>query len=94
MVIECIRYEATEDQRAKFDGADEEASKLPDAPEHCARYEISRGAEGLKNHALRIKRGFRNSPGPETLIRSVRPFFDSMSDINHHEGTSVGSDGP
>jgi truncated hemoglobin YjbI/quinol monooxygenase YgiN len=101
MVIEYIRYEVPEAERAAFIHAyDLAASELSGSP-HCLRYEVSQGIEEPGNFTVRIEwdsvegheQGFRKSAAFATFLAKVKPFIGMIREMKHYRAHRQGVGG-
>lgn len=101
MVIEYIRYDVPEDQRAAFRAAyDSAAAELAASP-HCLRYEVSQGLEEPEHFVVRIEwdsvegheQGFRKSADFRSFLEKVRPFLPMIREMKHYRAHRQGAGG-
>ena len=93
MIIEYIRYNISENDRAAFEQAYKDAGKVMLASSHCLGYEITHGSEEPEHYVVRIKwdsldghmQGFRQEPGFQEFFGLVKPFYTSIEEMKHYE---------
>lgn len=101
MVIEYIRYDVPEEQRAAFVAAYDSAATELSASPHCLRYEISQGVEEPQHFVVRIEwdsvegheQGFRKSPEFRSFFEKVKPFFALIQEMKHYRAHRQGTGG-
>ncbi len=97
MIIEYIRYDIAEDQRAAFVAAYADAAAELRAAGQCLRYEIAQGVEEPGHFVVRLEwdslegheTGFRKGPQFPEFFRKVKPFFGNIQEMKHYRETDV-----
>lgn len=100
MIVEYIRYEIADERRDDFEAAYGRAQEALQASTHCLGYELSHGIEEPNHYILRVEwdsqdghlQGFREGPHFSSFLRSVRPFFGAIQEMQHYAVTEVRSE--
>lgn len=100
MIIEYIRYDIAEAERAAFLAAYADAATELRASGHCLRYEIAQGIEEPNHFVVRLEwdslegheAGFRKGPEFPEFFRKVKPYFGRVQAMKHYRTTNVVSE--
>ena len=93
MVIEIIRYTIGDGQERAFEDAYEQASHYLETSPHCLKYQTTRCVEEPDRYIVRIEwdsmdghlNGFRQSPEFRRFFALVRPYFNSIDEMQHYQ---------
>ena len=93
MVIEIIRYTLDDGQERAFEEAYRQAGKHLDESPHCLNHQTTRCVEEPHHYIVRIEwdsmdghlKGFRQSPAFRQFFALVRPFFNSIEEMQHYD---------
>jgi quinol monooxygenase YgiN len=93
MVIEIIRYTIDDDQSIDFEEAYAKASQYLIESPHCLNYQATRCVEESNRYIVRIEwdsmdghlKGFRQSAAFREFFALVRPFFNSIDEMQHYQ---------
>lgn len=93
MVIEIIRYTIDNGQESAFEEAYGQASKYLEESLHCLSYQATRCVEEPNRYIVRIEwdsmdghlKGFRQSPEFRQFFALVRPYFNSIDEMQHYQ---------
>jgi quinol monooxygenase YgiN len=97
MIVEYIRYQIAEPDRAAFESAYGRAQAALTRSAHCLGYELSQCSEDRGSYILRIEwdsaeghlRGFRSGPEFPEFLANVRPFVGAIAEMRHYEISPV-----
>lgn len=101
MTVEIIRYSVGAGREVEFEKAYGEAGRYLSESENCLGYEVARCVEEPSRYIVRIEwdsleghmDGFRGSRDFSKFFALVRPFFDSIEEMQHYEVAFEGGDG-
>lgn len=93
MVVEIIRYDIEAGRESAFEAAYGEAGRYLDESPNCFGYQLTRCVEEPNRYILRIEwdsleghmKGFRGSPDFSKFFAEIRPYFDSIEEMQHYE---------
>ncbi len=93
MVIEIIRYNVGSGREDEFERAYDEAGRYLAESPNCLGYQLTRCVEEPNLYIVRIEwdsleghmNGFRKSPDFPKFFAAVRPYFDSIEEMQHYE---------
>lgn len=93
MVMEIIRYTIDDGQERAFEEAYEQASNYLEESPHCQSYQTTRCVEEPNRYIVRIEwdsmdghlKGFRQSPEFRRFFALVRPYFNSIDEMQHYQ---------
>lgn len=92
MTVEYIRYRIADEQQPAFMEAIRQANQLLATAPDCLRYELTHCEEDAELFTWRIEwtsverhlQGFRKSPEFGAFFRLVKPFYQSIQEMNHY----------
>ena len=95
--VEYIRYRIAPENRKNFEQAYLKAAESLAAAPECIDWELSQCQEEEDRYILRIRwtsvedhiEGFRKGPYFPAFFAAVRPFFQSIEEMQHYHTTDV-----
>ncbi|WP_028776709.1 antibiotic biosynthesis monooxygenase family protein [Shimazuella kribbensis] len=97
MIVEIIRYQIAEEQEETFLEAYRQGGKYLAESPNCLGFEVIKGIDKPQNFIVRIHwdsmdghmKGFRSSDHFRSFFALVRPFFQSIQEMDHYELTDI-----
>lgn len=97
MITEIVRYTIDPAEAPHFEAAYRAAAEVLRSSGFCLGCEIIRGVEHPENWIVILRwesvdahlNGFRKSPSFKTFVALVRPYFESIQEMDHYTTTAT-----